>query len=252
MPALLNTYLFVEPDDNYLDYGSTVLHQIVVANAQSGQKITELMGTDANPNRIKQELAASKPYLLCRNRPRRMRTRIPVENLAILLQASNPDELALMKDRIIDLCSCLTAVNLGPALIDAGAVSYLGYNQEFWFYTGDAAGATRAVQSPFLAEFAFIASLMRGKSVGQSRQDQLARYDEEIAYWISGDGKNHPDAAEPCKYSSDEQETSTLLGESAPSSGPSGGVTFNLQIPVPVTLGIAVASVAYLLYRTIA
>ncbi len=63
MPALINTFLFVEPDDNYLSYASTVMHQIVDTNKQSGQNITELMGVDANPERIKQELSKSNPII---------------------------------------------------------------------------------------------------------------------------------------------------------------------------------------------
>lgn len=251
MPALPNTYLFVEPDDNFLDYGSTVLHQIVQANVQSGQNITELAGADANPDKIKQVLTTQNP-IICSMIGHGNETTYTCENLAILLEAGTPDELALMTNRIVDLCSCLTAVSLGPALINAGTVSYLGYNQDFWFYTSDAAGTTRAVQSPFLAEFAFVASLLQGKSVGQARQDQLAQYDIEIAYWISGDGKNHPDAASLANMLQMNKTDSILLGQSAPSSGPSGTVPFKLQIPVPVTLGIAAASVAYLLYRTLA
>lgn len=56
----------------------------------------------------------------------------------------------LMKDRVVHLNSCQTGSELGPAIMDAGALAYLGSNESFWFYVGDEANTTRAVRSPFL------------------------------------------------------------------------------------------------------
>ncbi len=39
MPALVNTFLFIEPEQHYLEYGSKVLHQIIEANKQAGQAL---------------------------------------------------------------------------------------------------------------------------------------------------------------------------------------------------------------------
>jgi len=249
MPALSNTFLFVEPDDNYLDYGSTVLHQIVEANKQSGQDITELMGADANPDKIKQILAGKNP-LACAMIGHGSETIFTVFNLAPLLHAQNLSELALMNSRVVALCSCLTAVSLGPALIDAGTVSYLGYNKEFWFYTGDNAGTTRAVQSPFLAEFQFTVSLLRGKSTGEARADQLVKYDEEIAYWTTGDGKNHPSASEIANILQMNKGTSTFLGQGSVSPSPQSGA-LPAQINSAIPLVVAVAALGYAVYKTV-
>lgn len=248
MPALANTFLFVEPNDNFLEYASTPLHQIVEANKQPGQSITELMGVDANPERIKQELGTKNPIIFCglgHGSP----SIFTVQNLAPLLHAQNSDELALMKERVLALTSCLTAVALGPALIDAGSVSYLGYNKEFWFYTGDAAGSTRAVQSPFLAEFQFTASLLHGKSTGQAREDQLKKYDEEIAYWTTGEGKNHPSASEIANIIQMNKGTSTFLGEASVNPSPQAG-TLETQLNPVIPLVVAVAALSYAIYKT--
>jgi len=250
MPALANTFLFSEPDDNYLNFGSVPLHQVVEANKQSGQNITELMGADANPERIKQELAKSNAITFLgigHGSP----SVFTCQNLAPLLHAENPEELALMKDRVVLLTSCLTAQQLGPALINAGAVVYAGYKQEFWFYTGDAAGSTRAVQSPFLAEFQLIASLLRGKSTGEARDDQLKKYDEEITYWITGEGKNHADASELARILELNKSISIFLGEASVSPSPQAGALLGTPINPAVTFGVAFAAVGYAIYKTV-
>lgn len=247
MPALVNTFLFLEPDDNYLNYGSVVLHQIVSVNKKPGQFITELLGTDANPDRVKQELSNSSPLMVA-GIGHGNETTYTVQNMAYLLEAGNPDELALMTSRVVSLCSCLTAVTLGPALIDAGAIAYTGYNQDFWFYTGDNAGTTRAVQSPFLAEFAFVASLLQGKNTSSARQDQLNAYDTEIAYWITGDGKNHPDAGELSVMLETNKTDSVFLGQGTVTPSPSGALA-TMGLPAPLVFGLASIVLGYAVYR---
>ncbi len=39
-----------------------------------------------------------------------------------------------VNNKIIHLCSCLTAVDLGPALVEVGATAYFGYDKRFEFY----------------------------------------------------------------------------------------------------------------------
>lgn len=172
-----------------------------------------------------------------------------VESMVYLLEAGKPDELALMTNRVVSLCSCLTAVSLGPALINAGAVAYTGYNQDFWFYTGDNAGATRAVQTPFLAEFTFVASLLQGKSTSQARQDQLNAYDAEIAYWTTGDGKNHPDAGELSVMLETNKADSVFLGQgSVQVTTPAPTVLVAGTTSPLLWIGMGVV-VTYLIYR---
>ena len=224
------------------------MHQIVEANRQPGQNITELMGVDANPERIKQELAKSSPMVFA-GIGHGSFTVYTVQNLAPLLHAENPEELALMKDRVVLLTSCLTAETLGPALIDAGAVVYAGYRLEFWFYTGDAAGTTRAVLSPFLAEYQLIASLLRGKSTGEARADQLKKYDEEIAYWITGEGKEHADASELSRILELNKSISVFLGQGSVSPSPQAGA-LETQINPAIPFVVAVAALGYAIYKT--
>ena len=250
MPVLANTFLFVEPDDNYLNFGSVPMHQIVEANKQLGQDITELTGIDANPDKIRQILATKNP-MVCSMIGHGSESVYTVQNLAPLLHAENPEELTLMKDRVVLLTSCLTATTLGPALIVAGATVYAGYKKEFWFYTGDSPGSSRAVQSPFIAEFQLIASLLRGKNTGEARADQLKKYDEEIAYWITGEGKNHADASELSRILELNKSISVFLGEASVSPSPQAGV-LGAQINPAITFGVASIPIAYMIYKALA
>ena len=243
MPALENTFLFVEPAQHYLQYGSVVLHDIISKNRRAGQTITELIADDANPDRVKQELNRTNPIVFCGLGHGNEKT-FTVECTAKLFDTSSSD-LDLLTDKVCSLCSCLTAQFLGPAIIDAGAVAYTGYKTEFWFYIGGDPGANRAVQSPFLAEFAFVGSLLQGKTTGLAREDQLKKYDEEINYWISGDGKNDPDASELSRILEMNKSNSVFLGEggiwtSPPTILTAGGAPW----PFLITSGI----VAYLMY----
>ena len=249
MPALINTFLFIEPQKHYLDYASVVLQRIVQEHKQSGQTITELVGSDANPERIKQEIATLKPALVLGVGHGSINT-FTVECTTPFLHAQSPSELELMNERIVSLLSCLTAQVLGPALIDAGATAYTGYKQEFWFYTGDEPGTTRAVQSPFTAEFQFAISLLQGKTTGQAREDQLNKYDEEITYWTTGDGRNHAVAPELANILQMNKDNSVFLGEPSvkPSSGQTGAL--GIQVPAPLTMGFALLSMGYLIYRS--
>jgi hypothetical protein len=171
-----------------------------------------------------------------------------VECTAKLFDTSSTD-LNLLADKVVSLCSCLTAQQLGPAIIDAGAVVYTGYSQEFWFYTADAAGTTRAVQSPFLAEFQFVASLLNGKNTGDARSDQLARYDEEINYWTVGDGKDNADAMELSRILEINKGISTFLGESAVSPSPRRAVLTSSLLSPQMVFVVPTLLITYMAYR---
>lgn len=218
MPALQNTFLFVEPAQHYLQYGSVILHDMVSKNRKAGQVITELIADEASPERVKQQLSRISPIVFCGLGHGNEET-FTVECTAKLFDTSSTD-LNLVADKIFSLCSCLTAVSLGPAIIDAGAVAYTGYKTEFWFYTADEPGTTRGVQSPFLAEFEFVASLLRGNITSVARSDQLKKYDEEINYWVSGDGKNNVDAPELSRILEMNKSNSVFLGEGGVAASP--------------------------------
>lgn len=228
---------------HYLNYASLVLHDIIMANKGVGQIITELVGTDANPDRIKQEL--QKQPIVIAGSGHGNTDVYSVECTAVLIRDDSP-ELELFKDKVVSLCSCLTAQLLGPALIDAGALAYTGYKEEFWFYVGDEPNSTPAVRSPFVAEFAFVASLLRGKTSGEARRDHLAKYDDEINYWISGAGKDDPAAMDLSRMLETNKGNSVFLGVGdARASQP---ISSNIAVPLMVLVPSALIGV--LIYKS--
>jgi len=221
--ALANTFLFVEPRQHYLEYGTLVLHDLIAANRQAGQNITELIGTDANAAKVKETLLSLNPMVFTLT-GHGNGSCTSVECTELLMCVGDA-AVQLMKNRVVHLNSCLTGQELGPAIMTAGALAYVGSNESFWFYVGDAANTTRAVQSPFLAEYQFDVSILRGKTVGEARADMLQKSEEELTYWVEGDGKMHADAGELARILSINKAISTFAG--SPGTKPS---------PIPTVL----------------
>lgn len=248
--ALANTFLFIEPMQHYLNYSSLVLHDLIAKNRSSGQQIVELIGDQANADKIKETMASLNPIVFA-GCGHGNYTTYTVECTSMFMQVGD-ETVPLMNGRVIHLNSCETGGELGPALIDEGALAYVGSKESFWFYVGDSPNSSRAVQSPFLAEWEFTVSLLKGKTVGEARADQLKKYEEELTYWVEGDGKNHKDAGELARIISINKNISTFLGEGATVPSPSGigGGTMTVLSPevvVPVGIMASVALFYYLL-----
>lgn len=243
VPALANTFLFIEPDDNYLDYGSSVLTSLVAANKNPAQTIVELKGKEANVANVKAQLASVNPMVVT-GIGHGNYTTYTVQAQEVFLQVGKSN-VSLMSGKVVHLNSCQTGAQLGPAIMEAGALSYLGSNESFWFYVGDEPNATRATQSPFLAEYQFDVSLLQGKTVGDARAEQLAKFESELTYWVEGEGKNHKDAPELARIIGLNKSISTFAGESGTVPSPVGGggafLTAGFPIlPVIILTGIVV------------
>ncbi|GAI54198.1 unnamed protein product, partial [marine sediment metagenome] len=65
----------------------------------------------------------------------------------------------------------------------------------------------------FLRSMSLWLLLLRGATAGEARANQLAHYEEEINYWLTGAGKNHPHAAEVMRILELNLNVSTFLGE---------------------------------------
>ncbi|MBA7490217.1 hypothetical protein ES702_00752 [subsurface metagenome] len=241
--AKLNSFLVIEPKLHYLEYGSCVLREVVRANRRSGQTIIELVGEEANAENVKNKIRTSDAGTVVGVGHGNVNV-YTVECTEILVRSENVEQLSLFKDRIVQLNSCLTAQVLGPALIEAGVVAYVGSREPFWLYVAEEACASRAVRSTFLAEYEFVASLLRGATVGQARADQLQRYEEEINYWLTGEGKNHPHAAEVMRILELNLDVSIFLGEEGASA-----TTPRVMVSAVPALLVGFAFVGAVLYK---
>lgn len=251
LPALANTFLFIEPDDNYLNYGSEVLSSLVNQHKGTGQTVVEIKGASATPANVKAQLLSVNPMVFA-GIGHGNYTTYTVQAQAVFLQVGN-ENVALMQGRVVHLNSCETGAELGPAIKNAGATAFVGSNESFWFYVGDGPNATRATQSVFLAEYQFDVSLLQGKTVETAHAEQLAKFDSELNYWIEGDGRTHADASDIARMLNINKSINTYLanggGSVTPSPSGTGGGGLNLppEVAVPATFVGAFALFWYLL-----
>jgi len=92
-----------------------------------------------------------------------------------------------LKGRIVYLWSCLTARELGPKIIEYGAISYIGYNEE-WAWVSSTTPAGDPYNDPYAACFfdsasEIIRALVDGCTVGQAVQKSIDKYNAWISYW---------------------------------------------------------------------
>lgn len=212
--------LFVEPEQHYLNYGSCALRNTVAANTKPEYECRELRGSDANPDKINAAIAEIDPALFTGlGHGNECVFTVECQTLYMSVKSGSHSKctrdinLDKMRGRVVHLVSCVTAVELGPALIANGARAYIGYRDSFWFFTGTTPCGGRDVQSVFLAEFQVEASLMAGLSVGQAYRDSQARNDQEVEYWTTGEGRNHQYAAELARILRINKGIQTLLGD---------------------------------------
>src|SRR5512136_2024789 len=110
---LANTFLFIEPQQHYLDYGSTVLHDIIAQNRQAGQTITELIGVEANAAKVWETITSLNPMVFGLIGHGNYTT-TSVECTEKLMQVGDSN-VQKMKGRVVQLNSCQTGAQLGPA-----------------------------------------------------------------------------------------------------------------------------------------
>jgi hypothetical protein len=206
----INTVLAIEPTQHYIAYSSYVLREIISKYRKPWQRIIELKGTDANPDRISKEIELNDPILVVSCGHGSPECTSCECTRVYLCTTMNVEK---MSGRVIVLNSCFTAQLLGPALIQNGTRAYFGDSEEFLFYMGSLPGWGRATKAPFLCEFQAVASLLEGKTTGEAQRDRLERYDEEIAYWTEGSGKNSFEAPLIANILTIDKGMATFLGD---------------------------------------
>jgi len=216
----INSFLFIEPDLHYLNYGSLVMRDIVKAASKPEYTVVELQGDAASPAAVDAAISANDPsfvFGLGHGGP----CVFTVECTAAYMSVKSGSHSACDQDRrldkvggrVIHLNSCLTGQELGPAIRANGARAYIGSTDSFWFYIGSAPNSDRAARSMFLAEYQVEVSLMAGLSVEQAWRDSQARHDQEIAYWTTGEGRNHVNAASLVRILQINKSISIMIGE---------------------------------------
>lgn len=94
-------------------------------------------------------------------------------------------ECDILSGRVVYLLSCLTAIELGPAIIDAGGIAYGGYKIPWtWMMTGveDPYGDWYS-EGFYRSSNEFPITLIHGESVETTRQRCIAEYNRWINIW---------------------------------------------------------------------
>jgi len=206
----INHLVFIEPERHYLVWSSCVMREIVEAGGIPEYVVRELRAGEAMPDTINAAIAELDPALVWGVGHGNTDT-YTVECVTRYMTMCD-ENTARMRGRVVHLNSCLTARALGPDLMGKGAVAYFGSRDPFWFYIGSPACSDRASRAVFLAEHQVEVSLLAGRNTGQARADQLARYDDEIEYWTTGPGRDHPHAAIIVRILQIDKAISVMMG----------------------------------------
>lgn len=134
------------------------------------------------------------------------------DSLSIIFTTTECDILA---GRIVYLLSCLTAIELGPAIIKAGGVAYGGYNIPWaWMTENDqidpyiewhAEGFYRATNE-------FPIALIQGETVARARDRCIAEYNRWITIWET-ERTDDQYAADTIKWLIYDRDGLTVLGD---------------------------------------
>ncbi|MDO8676311.1 MAG: hypothetical protein Q7K16_01525 [Candidatus Azambacteria bacterium] len=129
MKHLLLTRPRYELTTHYLYYFA----KIVIDFAQNkGNKVYDLKDNRANRHELTSFLS-KKPVDIIFLNGHGQKNCICGQNDEILLQVNNNEEL--LKSKIVYALSCQTAKELGPKAITKGASAYIGYDEDFVFFT---------------------------------------------------------------------------------------------------------------------
>jgi len=187
-----DTFLIIEPLGHMLEYGSCVLAEVVREGRRPGQTVVELRGDDANPRTIDASILQLDPEVVV-GIGHGDYSVYTVECKQRYLETGS-FRVKMMKDRIVHLNSCRTAVSLGRDIARV-AKAYFGSLDDFFFYIGSPPCSDRASRAVFLAEYEVLRALLEGVRdpvVIQGRRVEAHR--REIEYWTVGPGRDRPEA----------------------------------------------------------
>lgn len=125
------------------------------------------------------------------------------------------DECDILAGRIVYLLSCLTAIELGPAVISAGGVAYIGFNMEWtWLANNthvDPYGDWYA-EGFYRASNEFPIALIQGDMVSEAKDRSIAKYNEWIEIWET-ERSGDPYAASAISWLLADRDGLTVLGD---------------------------------------
>ena len=104
----------------------------------------------------------------------------------------SPANANLMDGRVVYDLSCLSGRGLGPAVVNAGAISFLGYDENFWLVQMIEGGIANPLNDEFAKGFfeshnAAPIAFIRGRSILRSYQISQDSFNTWIQAWENVD-----------------------------------------------------------------
>lgn len=163
-------YLITRPEhDTTTHYLSKWSKETIKIAESQGAKVLDLQGERANAEEFKEKMEKFSPELVMLNGHGDVDLITGHKNQPLIEAGINED---MLKSKIVYALSCKSAKVLGPKSVQAGALSYIGYEDDFIFVY-----EPELFSRPLLDETAglflepsniFIESLIKGNTVKES------------------------------------------------------------------------------------
>lgn len=129
---MTKTYLLTRPEhDDTMHYLSNWSKGTIDAAKKAGIKVLDLNREKATKKEVEGRLKDLSPILVVLNGHGDENTVTGHQNEPIIIYGENEK---LLKSKIVYAISCQSAKVLGQKSVDAGAISYNGYNDDFVFF----------------------------------------------------------------------------------------------------------------------
>lgn len=129
MKSLLLTRPRYELTTHYLYYWAKIVIDLA---EEEGVTVYDLKDDRANKEELTSFLTKKSPEVVFLN-GHGQGDRLCGQNDEVLLQVGENEEL--LRSKIVYALSCQTAKKLGPKVVAKGAIAYLGYDEDFVFFT---------------------------------------------------------------------------------------------------------------------
>lgn len=114
---------------------------------------------------------------------------------------------------IVYLLSCLTGVELGPAIVKAGGWAYIGYTDVWGWVDEDGAGdpySDKYARGFYEGSNAIVISFLDGLTAEEAEKTGCDKYNEWVDYWTSSDD---PNASECIHWLTHDRDNCVQLGD---------------------------------------
>jgi len=124
-------------------------------------------------------------------------------------------ECDILASRVVYLLSCLTAIELGPEIINIGGIAYGGYNISWTWMTSDITADPyncRYAESFYRSTNEFPIALIQGETVNIAQERCMAEYNRWIEIWET-ERADDPYSANALKWLIHDRDGLTVLGD---------------------------------------